>query len=52
MSVHQNPALAYERGWSVRSTHNPATSPVWLAGRGWSYLDAAGGVTPAEKEAA
>lgn len=51
-AIHQSPALAYERGWSVRSTHDPAAQPVWLAGRGWSYLTADGGIVPAEENAA
>lgn len=50
--VTVNPALACGRGWSVRSTQDPAGAPVWLAGRGWSYLDAAGGVTPTAGKAA
>lgn len=47
-----SPALAYERGWSVRSTHDPAGQPVWLAGRGWSYLRADGSITTTERNAA
>lgn len=50
--IHQSPAVAYERGWSVRSTQNPADVPVWLAGKGWSYLTADGGTIPAERSAA
>ena len=42
-----NPALSYERGWSVRSGFDPADVPVWLAGKGWHYLTPDGGVTPA-----
>lgn len=40
--IHQHPAIAYEQGWSVRSGHNPATQPVWLAGRGRVLLRADG----------
>lgn len=50
--IHQNPALAYERGWSVRSTDDPASSPVWLAGRGWHYLRADGSTQPVDGGAA
>lgn len=50
--IHQNPRISYERGWSVRSTASPAVTPVWLASRGWSLLDDAGGVTPIESSAA
>lgn len=51
-AIHQNPAIAYERGWSVRSTSDPATTPVWLASGGWHYLRADGSVTATEMEAA
>lgn len=44
--ITTSPALAYERGWSVRSTDDPALCPVWLAGRGWHHLTADGGTTP------
>lgn len=49
MQITVNPAVAYERGWSVRSTHNPAEVAVWLAGRGWHYLLPDGGVRPADE---
>lgn len=45
MAVTVNPALACSRGWSVRSTDIPADVPVWLAGRGFTYLTADGGTT-------
>lgn len=48
--VTVNPAVARERGWSVLSTTDPAVTPVWLAGRGWSYLRPDGSVAPAESE--
>lgn len=51
-AIHQNPRVAYERGWSVRSAHDPSRSPVWLAGRGWSYLTSDGSVVPTERSAA
>lgn len=50
--IHQHPAIAYEQGWSVRSGHDPATRPVWLAGRGLVLLRADGSVTPYNREAA
>lgn len=50
--IHQGPRVAYERGWSVRSGHDPAEQPVWLAGRGWSYLTPDGQIVPAERSAA
>jgi hypothetical protein len=51
-AIHQNPAIAYERGWSVRSTSDPTTTPVWLASGGWHYLRADGSVTATERSAA
>jgi hypothetical protein len=50
--VTVNPRISYERGWSVRSTADPAAEPVWLAGRGWHYLDADGGVRPTDRRSA
>lgn len=47
-----NPAIARERGWSVSAHADPAGTPVWLAGHGWAYLDARGGVTPTNRSAA
>lgn len=50
--IHQFPTVAYERGWSVRSGHDPERQPVWLAGRGWSFLTSTGEILPAERSAA
>ena len=50
--IHQNPTVAYERGWSVRSGHDPASQPVWLAGRGWVLLRPDGSVSPYNRKAA
>jgi len=50
--AHANPTMARSVGWSVRRNHDPAKVPALLAGRGWVYLDAAGRVSPAQKEAA
>ncbi len=50
--IHLNPRVAYERGWSVRSGHDPARIPVWLANRGFHLLTADGGTTPIERNAA
>lgn len=52
MHVTVNPALAKERGWSVPGTQNPATAPVWIAGRGWTYLRDDGTYAPTERNAA
>lgn len=43
---HASPALAYEQGWHVRSTQNPALVPMWVAGQGLVYLTPAGGYRP------
>lgn len=50
--IGTHPAVSYERGWSVRSTDDPASVPVFLAGHGWVYLTADGGRTPVERKAA
>lgn len=50
--ISLNPAVAYERGWSVRSTADPSRMPVWLANRGWCLLTADGGIAPIERKAA
>lgn len=49
--IHQNATIAYEQGWSVRSGHDPATRPVWLAGRGRVLLRADGSTIPYGKAA-
>jgi hypothetical protein len=51
---HLNPAVAYQQGWHVRSTQNPALVPVWVAGQGLVYLTEAGTyrpVTPTKRSA-
>lgn len=50
--VESSRQISYERGWLVRPRHDPATSPVWLAGHGWSLLRADGSVAPYNREAA
>ena len=35
--VTENPAEAYQFGWSVRSGQNPAEVPIWMHWR-WLYL--------------
>lgn len=52
MAVTVNPALACSRGWSVRSTDDPAAVPAWLAGKGFTYLNPDGSTVPAERSAA
>jgi hypothetical protein len=43
--AHANPAWAREMGWILRSGSDPATCPVWTAGRGWVLLNPDGSVT-------
>lgn len=50
--VTVNPALACERGWSVRSHQDPAEVPAWVAGRGWTRLTADGGYQSTDRSAA
>lgn len=44
--AHANPELAYRLGWFVHRGQDPATTPVWFAGREFVLIDAQGGVTP------
>lgn len=50
-AVTVNVALAQSRGWSVRSTQDPAEEPVFLAGRGWVFLLEDGSTTAQESAA-
>jgi hypothetical protein len=43
--VTENPALAYENGWSVRSGHDPAEVPVLRHGSDLVLFDNQGGAT-------
>lgn len=52
LSVESGRQISRERGWLVRQEHDPARQPVWLAGRGWSYLTHDGQVLPVERSAA
>jgi 5-methylcytosine-specific restriction protein A len=52
LTVESSRQISRERGWLVRQEHDPATRPVWLAGRGWSFLTPDGDVVPAERSAA
>ena len=44
--------VAYEQGWLVRREHDPRMSPVWLAGRGFCFLNTDGSITEVEEEVA
>lgn len=52
LHVGTNPAAARQQGWAVRSTDDPARTAVWLAGKGFTYLNPDGSTVPATKEAA
>lgn len=52
LHVTTHPAAARQQGWAVLSTDDPAAVPVWLAGRGFTYLRADGSVAPTERNAA
>ncbi|WP_083213337.1 HNH endonuclease [Mycobacterium malmoense] len=45
--ITEHPAEAYAKGWSVRSTDDPADVPVLYRGS-WIRLDDLGNVHPAE----
>lgn len=42
--ITENPAVAYDNGWSVRSWDDPLTCPVLYRGQ-WVVLDDVGGYT-------
>lgn len=42
--VESNRTTSYEQGWLVHRGHNPEKCPVWLAGRGFSFLTIHGDV--------
>ena len=50
--IGMNPAASREQGWAVGRNFDPAQTPVWLALRGWSYLQADGSVVPTERNVA
>jgi 5-methylcytosine-specific restriction protein A len=50
-AVESSRQISYERGWLVHAEHDPATRPVWLAGRGLVLLRADGSTIPYGKAA-
>lgn len=52
MHITVNPRTSREQGWTVPSYADPARTPVWIAGRGWSHLRSDGSVAPTEGKAA
>lgn len=51
MFVTVNPRIAQEQGWSVASHQDPAHTPSWLAGRGFSFLSDNGEIQDSEEVA-
>jgi hypothetical protein len=49
--VTREPKKAREQGWSVPSWGDPARTPVWLAWRGFVFLDDTGHIEEAEETA-
>lgn len=45
--IGRNPAQAYEKGWLVRQSAEPALIPVFYRGE-WLRLDNVGGIRPME----
>lgn len=52
LAIELDRTVAYEQGWLVRRGHNPAKTPVWLAGRGFVLLTDAGDIHEFEEESA
>lgn len=48
--VGANPKRSYEQGWLVRRGHDPAKTPVWLAGRGFAWLTDDGSIEEIDEE--
>ncbi len=48
--IEANPLKAQQQGWWVLSHKDPAKTPVHLAGRGYVFLNADGGVDEAPEE--
>jgi hypothetical protein len=42
MHITVNPRTAREQGWTVPPYADPATTPVWVTGRGFVFLTADG----------
>lgn len=49
-SIERDRSVAYEQGWLVRREHDPAKSPVWLAGRGFAWLTDDGSIEEIDEE--
>jgi hypothetical protein len=49
--VTTHPQVSREQGWSVPSRLDPAETPVWVAWRGWVFLDDTGSIEQAEETA-
>ncbi len=52
LAVESSRQISREQGWLVRQEHDPSRVPVWLAGKGFTYLNPDGSTVPAERSAA
>lgn len=50
LQVERDRSVAYEQGWLVRRGHDPAKTPVWLAGRGFAWLTDDGSIEEIDEE--
>lgn len=51
LEVEGDRTVSKEQGWLVRFEHNPAETPVWIAGVGKVFLNDDGTMTPQESAA-
>lgn len=52
LTIESDRTVAYQQGWLVHRQHDPAKSPVWLAGVGFAFLNVDGSITQTEEEVA
>lgn len=50
LAIERDRTVAREQGWLVRFEHDPAKRHVWLAGRGYCYLNDDGSITEVDDE--
>lgn len=51
LSIERDRSVSREQGWLVRFEHDPATTPCWLAGRGFAFLTDSGDIQETEEVA-
>lgn len=52
LHITTHPQAAREQGWAVASHQDPASTPVWLAGRGFVFLTDDGSIYDSLEETA